>query len=224
MSHSDEEELDATQEESASLPIVRKIQAVKFADAFTRILAKRNAKESGLEKLGTKVEKKQKVESKDEAEAQLAVRKSREHKLMLKKRGHILPLKKGEDTEVDQQNRRLLVTATRGVVQLFNAVRKAQREIEEDNPTPKSSKVGFLAELKGAATQSAGGRESLPMHPQSDGPIQDARAESSWDVLRDDFLAGRNRLRDWDKDGEEDAHEKGSGSANVDDESGESDF
>jgi hypothetical protein len=46
--------------------------------------------------------------------------------MLLRRRGHAKPSRRGDDPEADALERRLLVTATRGVVRLFNAVSAPQ--------------------------------------------------------------------------------------------------
>ena len=90
--------------------------------------------------------------------------------------------------------RALLVTATRGVVQLFNAVSRAKTAREEaaaaggEAKAEKALPRAFLAELRRAAAGGApGGGEKKP----------------GWDVLGDDFARGGDggRLRAWERGG-----------------------
>lgn len=74
------------------------------------------------------------------------------------------------------------------------------------------TKAGFLDQLKGTAKPGAPGsnvdhkgRTALAMFPATSeqGSIAAAAEQpgggSTWEVFREDFLHGRNRLRDWDK-------------------------
>jgi hypothetical protein len=49
----------------------------------------------------------------------------------LRERGHVVPARGVLDVAVDQGEKRLLSTATKGVVRLFNAVSKAQRDASD---------------------------------------------------------------------------------------------
>lgn len=57
------------------------------------------------------------------APVQAQARDAKQRRLLLRRRGHSKPSRRGDDTEADAYERRMLVTATRGVVRLFNAVR-----------------------------------------------------------------------------------------------------
>eukprot|EP00854_Cymbomonas_tetramitiformis_P009050 gene9050-10724_t len=176
--------------------------SASLGGAFAKILGKRNLKGQGaLERLEKKAKQKSQ-EEKEEALAQSDVRLGRERRKALKHRGHVPATKPGEDPESDAYERRLLITSTKGVVGLFNAVRKEQREIEEEEgraaPTLSAqSKSSFLTELRGAAMKSPGAKTALEMLPASQ--PQPAANTSSWEVFRDDFLTGRSKLKDWDK-------------------------
>jgi len=106
--------------------------------------------------------------------------------------------------------RRLLVTATRGVVQLFNAVSKAQKAgggaagddaagasggtLASRAAAAKAAPRVFLQELRKAA---AGGPPPAAAPPPG-------RAAAGWDVLGDSYARGGSaaRLRAWDKPGQ----------------------
>lgn len=57
------------------------------------------------------------------APAQAQARDAKQRRMLLRRRGHAKPSRRGDDPEADAFERRMLVTATRGVVRLFNAVR-----------------------------------------------------------------------------------------------------
>lgn len=80
--------------------------------------------------------------------------------------------------------RRLLATATRGAVALFNAVAKAQRVAKADKPKQKSggkpvSRDSFMSMIRAGVTE------------------EDAGNKAAW--LEDDFLTAKSRrLKDWE--------------------------
>jgi len=94
--------------------------------------------------------------------------------------------------------------ATRGVVQLFNAVRKQQKTVEDklkeagssvrrqDNVLKSVSKGNFLDMLKGSSTNDNANTD-VPQTETAD------KAGSSWRVLRDDFMMGA-KMKDWDQE------------------------
>ena len=96
------------------------------------------------------------------------------------------------DPAADARERALLTTATRGVVHLFNAVAKAQRERREAAAAggarqAAAPKASFLAELRRAAT--GGG----------DAGAGAAGGAPGWDVLREGYGMGRTGLKEWDR-------------------------
>jgi len=60
------------------------------------------------------------------APAQAQAREAKQRRMLLRRRGHAKPSRRGDDPEADAYERRMLVTATRGVVRLFNAVHAPQ--------------------------------------------------------------------------------------------------
>lgn len=85
--------------------------------------------------------------------------------------------KKGEDPALDAREKQLQKLATRGVVLLFNAVNKAQRQKREAEAAGLkgakalkaqpglSSKAGFFAELKAGAKQAVAGLQGEQLVP-----------------------------------------------------------
>jgi hypothetical protein len=116
--------------------------------------------------------------------------------LQLRAAGHAPPKPRGADPEVDAYERALVTTATRGVVHLFNAVAKAQRERREAaaaggaRPAAAAPKASFLQELRRAAAGGAGGAD--PGAPP-------AKGAPGWDVLREGYGMGRTGLKEWDR-------------------------
>lgn len=125
---------------------------------------------------------------------------------------------RGVDPAADARERQLLKLATRGVVLLFNAVTKAQKQKQEADAAgskaaakaAKAAKTGIFAELKAgaraaaditaapaaAAAGSAGGRKKQQQQ-QGDGEA----GGSGWAVLGEGFpgLTGGTKMKDWDK-------------------------
>jgi hypothetical protein len=104
------------------------------------------------------------------------------------------------------------VTATRGVVHLFNAVAKAQRERRDAAASgargaaaAAAPRTSFLSELRRVAASSADA-------PAPGGAAAGAPAVApGWDVLREGFGMGRTGLKEWDKGGRAAAGGKASG-------------
>lgn len=142
----------------------------------------------------------------------LAVRKAR--KKELDSIGRTRP-------DVLQKNAEKVLTkiATRGVVQLFNAVREQQKDLksklrEAGGSFRKQEKVfknidkdSFVDILTGGkekpVTDLVGGppaskKPKTEVKDEEDAGV-DKEQSSSWNILRDDFMLGA-KMRDWDKD------------------------
>jgi hypothetical protein len=132
--------------------------------------------------------------------------------------------KKGADPAHDVREKQLQKLATRGVVLLFNAVNKAQKQKREAEASgakaPKgkaaaAGKSGILAELKAksakvAAATAAGGEQLVPGSAAAaaaagaaDGAKQQQQqyGGAGWEVLGEGFpgLTGGVKMKDWDK-------------------------
>ncbi|KAL6442202.1 hypothetical protein ACFW04_002463 [Cataglyphis niger] len=110
----------------------------------------------------------------------------------------------------DQEREKMLQKiATRGVVQLFNAVKQQQTSINT-----KLSQAGPLERKREQALKSIdknafldilmGGSKSIPIdnNAKSKKLVEETNSKNKddkiWDVLRDDFVMGA-KLKDWDK-------------------------
>ena len=104
--------------------------------------------------------------------------------------------------------------ATKGVVQLFNAVREQQKTLKtqlnsvgnsvlkRDKVLKNIDKTGFLEVLSGGkkrkveSTKAAEPKVKKLKAEVKDEPAED---ESTWKILRDDYMMGA-KMKDWDKD------------------------
>lgn len=133
----------------------------------------------------------------------------------------------------DRERERILQKiATKGVVQLFNAVKQQQTEINT-----KLSQAGPLERKREQVLKSIdknsfldilmGGSKSIPV----DNPVKPEavvvqtenkdKDNKTWSVLRDDFVMGA-KLKDWDKEDEEEEEEaENDSSASEDMDSGD---
>eukprot|EP01024_Parvocaulis_polyphysoides_P012347 TRINITY_DN1444_c0_g1_i4.p4 TRINITY_DN1444_c0_g1~~TRINITY_DN1444_c0_g1_i4.p4 ORF type:complete len:137 (+),score=40.12 TRINITY_DN1444_c0_g1_i4:858-1268(+) len=133
----------------------------------------------------------------------------------MRKRGHVRVGKKGDDVAADAFEKQLQRVATRGVVQLFNAVAKAQKVQRETHATKgraqaaKMTKASITAELQKAKQTTADQKE--------EGEKQNA----GWRVLQDDFtgLPIMGRMKDWDREQEDMADEDADNAMQLDDDS-----
>lgn len=132
---------------------------------------------------------------------------TRIEKKELREKAHLYP-----QSVTDTKEKDLVKLATRGVVKLFNAVSKAQKvqasaDGRDARVVAKQSKAAFLAEVKGSGTSVAvGNKRRLPS--SSEPPFKFETSESQnqstsrWSVVKDDFMIGKQKLKDWDKDEE----------------------
>merc|ERR1719318_1801425 len=133
-----------------------------------------------------------------------------------------LALRKARKREVDSIGRKipdvldrnaekaLAKIATRGVVQLFNAVREQQKDIksklkEAGGSFRKQEKVfknidknSFVEILTGKSISKPLG-EPVAKKPKTEVKDENEENQSSWNILRDDFMLGA-KMRDWDKE------------------------
>ncbi|XP_066467803.1 RRP15-like protein [Tiliqua scincoides] len=178
-----------------------------WADAMAKVLNKKVPKSQPTILLKNKVcEKERKKEKQERLEKRRQLDKKREWEMMCRVKPDVA---KDRDSE-----RNLQRIATRGVVQLFNAVRKHQRNVDEKMKEAGSSErkraklissvskrdfINVLRGMDGTEVEQNVARKSLKNkqgQPKSEeGP--------AWSILRDDFMMGAS-MKDWDKqsDGE----------------------
>ncbi|XP_072436864.1 RRP15-like protein isoform X1 [Chiloscyllium punctatum] len=118
-----------------------------------------------------------------------------------------------EDQETERAFQKI---ATRGVVQLFNAVRKHQtnvdKKIKEVGGSEQKrakllssvSKKDFIDVLRGSEVNV---RQGLAARPVDNVKKVKVKSEDSaaWNILRDDFMMGAT-MKDWDKESDEEAN------------------
>ncbi|XP_017564617.2 RRP15-like protein [Pygocentrus nattereri] len=169
-----------------------------WAEAMAKILRKKTPddkpcillKNKQRDKISEK-ERKEKLEKKKQAD------KKRAWEMMCRVKPDVVQDKEKE--------RNLQRTATRGVVQLFNAVRKHQQNLDEKmkevgeserkkakvlSSVSKKDFIDILRGTAGAATPTIKKEKHMPEEPKDEKP--------AWSVLRDDFMMGAS-MKDWDK-------------------------
>ncbi|XP_037072647.1 RRP15-like protein [Pollicipes pollicipes] len=116
----------------------------------------------------------------------------------------VMGRKKPDIREKDRE-KTLCKIATRGVVQLFNAVRKQQQEVQGQLKEAGGSIRKTERALKGVSKQAflerlRAGVDSEPAPPAAQEHGEEAAdGRASWSVLRDDYLPEAG-LKDWDQD------------------------
>ena len=176
-----------------------------FARAFSNLVGDAADGEGAGDVLPkTKKQRRQEAEARREKKVKAAEKK---RKLELREKGHVVPIKGVADPSSDQLERKLLQTATRGVVRLFNAVSQAQRAAAEKKAEGGSakkkdmSKAEFLAQLRASALGKATPAHLLGVDAEQN---KEESKGGKWDVLTDGYLMGRNKMKDWDKGTRED--------------------
>jgi len=185
----------------------------KNSDKTVSVLSK--AKKDNVKQKKTKQNKENASdEESDEVEEKvlepLAVRKAR--KKELDSIGRTRP-------DILQRNAEKALTrvATRGVVQLFNAVREQQKDIKTKlkeaggsmrkqekvyKNIDKNSFVDILTGGKSKVSDMTGAPASKKAKVEDDIKEEEDDKSSSWNILRDDFMLGA-KMKDWDKDSDD---------------------
>lgn len=237
-SDADDDDSDGGRHRSAKQPtsFSKGHKGASFARAFSKVLETKAkpslASTSGKDVILADSKSLRKRKAEDEA-AKQAQRTNKLLKMELRQRGHLSVPKKGENPEHDLREKQLLKLATKGVVLLFNAVAKAQKQKQEAVLTGKKAKLSrasFLAELtKGAAATEAGGLGAGPSSAPGTvlGAAMGAPASSDsqgWKVLKDGFtgFASSGKMKDWDRQAEGDSDDGRDQVSDVDSE-GDSD-
>uniref|UniRef100_A0A8C7CFA2 RRP15-like protein n=1 Tax=Oncorhynchus kisutch TaxID=8019 RepID=A0A8C7CFA2_ONCKI len=192
-----------------------------WAEAMAKILQKKTpASKPSILLKNKELDKMKEKEKKESLERKKQTDKRRAWEMMCREK---------PDVVKDRENERNLQrVATRGVVQLFNAVRKHQKTVDEKvkeaggSERKKAkllssvSKKDFINVLRGTE----GGSEVVTKtERQMTG--REAEEKPAWSVLRDDFMMGAS-MKDWDKESDEEGGEQ-EAPEGVEDDNSESD-
>lgn len=172
-----------------------------WADAMAKILSKKTPRSKPTILVKNKELEKEKEKLKQERlEKRKQLDKKREWEMMCRVKPDVV-----QDKETERNLQRI---ATRGVVQLFNAVQKHQKNVDEKVKEAGSSvrkraklistvsKRDFISVLRGldgsANEKSSAGRNAKAAQSEAsdEGP--------AWTILRDDFMMGAS-MKDWDR-------------------------
>lgn len=192
-------------------------KAASFAKAFAKVIGKPAAGTATAPPSTSKaaavpiLAKSKSLAERQAKDAQLVVkdREAKRARLEMKQRGRVQPKPKGQDPDADATEKELLKTATRGVVKLFNAVAKAQKQMRESQDmtgnrlkAAKASRSSFIDELKnrqsGGKVKDVKGRNGNEEDKDND---ENGGKQPGWDVLKDGFagLGGGSKMKDWDR-------------------------
>ncbi|XP_056290459.1 RRP15-like protein [Pseudoliparis swirei] len=175
-----------------------------WADAMAKILGKKTpeSRTSILVK-NKELDKMKEKEKKEQLERKKQVDKKRVWEMMAREKPDVV-----KDRETEKALQRI---ATRGVVQLFNAVRKHQKTIDI-----KLKEVGGSERKKAKFLSSVSKKDFIDVLRRTEGgsgassKTEDTAAaaaedQSSWKVLSDDFMMGAT-MKDWDKEEDDTAN------------------
>nr|XP_046255285.1 RRP15-like protein [Scatophagus argus] len=174
-----------------------------WADAMAKILGKKTveSKTSILVK-NKELDKIKEKERREQLERKTQVDKKRAWEIMCREKPDIV-----KDREAERALQR---TATRGVVQLFNAVRKHQKTVNDkvnEIGGSERKKAKFLSSFSKKdfidVLRTEGGSTVASKNETGSAAVADGKP--AWSVLRDDFMMGAT-MKDWDKDSDEDKH------------------
>uniref|UniRef100_H3AJ23 RRP15-like protein n=1 Tax=Latimeria chalumnae TaxID=7897 RepID=H3AJ23_LATCH len=181
-----------------------------WADAMARILGKKALEKKPVILAKNREREKQKAKEKQERlERKKQIDRKREWEMMCRVKPDIV-----SDREVERSLQKLATSLmNRGVVQLFNAVRKHQKNVgdkireaggserKKNKLMTSVSKRDFISVLRGkegrAPEQSMPGKTAKGKQAtvkSEDGP--------AWNILRDDFMMGAT-MKDWDRESDE---------------------
>uniref|UniRef100_A0A8C6WJ74 RRP15-like protein n=1 Tax=Neogobius melanostomus TaxID=47308 RepID=A0A8C6WJ74_9GOBI len=191
-----------------------------WADAMAKILGKKTPQnQSSILQKNKELEKVKEKEREEQLERRKKVDKKRSWEMLCRVKPNIVKDKEAEKT--------LQRVATRGVVQLFNAVRKHQKTIDE-----KVKEVGGSERKKAKILSSVSKKDFIDVLRRTEegsgktvkkekaAAVKQEQEEPAWSVLRDDFMMGAT-MKDWDKDS--DGEEQGAKTGRAKEEDSDSD-
>ncbi|NXM71654.1 RRP15 protein, partial [Serilophus lunatus] len=174
-----------------------------WADAMAKVLNKKIPQnKSTILSKNKSLEKERQKEKQERLEKRMKLDKKREWEMMCRVKPDVV-----KDREKERNLQRI---ATRGVVQLFNAVRTHQKNIDEKikkvgsserrrakllSSVSKKDFIDVLRNMEGAK----GGKSLAGKATKSRQDEVKSEERSEWNILRDDFMMGAS-MKDWDKE------------------------
>lgn len=172
---------------------------VGWADAMAKILNKKTTNKAPILVKNKELEKEKEKFRKERLERRAQLDKKREWEMMCRVKPDVVTDKEAE--------RNLQRIATRGVVQLFNAVQKHQKNVDEKVKEAGGSirkraklistvsKKDFISVLRGMDGSSQKSGKKL----KDEQGTENSEEGPSWKILRDDFMMGA-AMKDWDRE------------------------
>ncbi|XP_071595779.1 RRP15-like protein [Heliangelus exortis] len=185
-----------------------------WADAMAKVLNKKIPQnKSTILAKNKKLEKGREKEKQERREKRMKLHKKQEWEMMCRVKPDVV---KDRDKE-----RNLQRIATRGVVQLFNAVRMHQKNVDEKVKKAGSSdrqrakllssvsKKDFIDVLRNMEGDKGSKNTAVRAGKRKKGEVKSEEGPE-WKILRDDFMMGAS-MKDWDKesDGEGSIEQEG---------------
>ncbi|NXS54076.1 RRP15 protein, partial [Brachypteracias leptosomus] len=173
-----------------------------WADAMAKVLNKKIPQnKSTILAKNKRLEKEKEKEKQERLEKRMKLDKKREWEMMCRVKPDVV-----KDREKERNLQRI---ATRGVVQLFNAVRMHQKNVDEKVKKAGSSErqrakllssvskkdfINVLRNMEGAKGSNSAGKATK----SKQGEVKSEEGPE-WNILRDDFMMGAS-MKDWDKE------------------------
>nr|XP_035145216.1 RRP15-like protein [Callithrix jacchus] len=174
-----------------------------WADAMAKVLNKKTPESKPTILVKNKKLEKEKEKLKQERQEKIKQRDKRmEWEMMCRVKPDVV-----QDKETERNLQRI---ATRGVVQLFNAVQKHQKNVDEKVKEAGSSirkrtklistvsKKDFISVLRGM-DESTNETTSSKKKPKAKQTEVKSEEGPGWTILRDNFMMGAS-MKDWDKE------------------------
>ncbi|XP_074844712.1 RRP15-like protein [Carettochelys insculpta] len=181
-----------------------------WADAMARVLNKKIPKSKSTILVKSKeLEKEREKIKQEKLEKKRQLDRKREWEMMCRVKPDV-----AKDRETERNFQRI---ATRGVVQLFNAVRKHQKNIDEKVKEAGTSnrkraklissvsKKDFIDILRGSEGIKREQSSSAGKNWKSKQGEVKSDEEPAWNILRDDFMMGAS-MKDWDKESDRESN------------------
>ncbi|NXL13781.1 RRP15 protein, partial [Setophaga kirtlandii] len=223
------EALDGDDEDEAAAPdsVAEEATSSKggpssgWADAMAKVLNKKIPQnKSTILAKNKSLEKEREKKKQERQEKKMRLDKKREWEMMCRVKPDVV-----KDREKERNLQRI---ATRGVVQLFNAVRTHQKKMEEEvkkaggserkraklmSSVSKRDFIDVLRNMEGTkGAKNPAGKATI----SKEGEVKSEEGPE-WNILRDDFMMGAS-MKDWDKESDGEGNsEEGSGLKQEDD-------
>ncbi|CAG4954254.1 unnamed protein product [Parnassius apollo] len=181
----------------SSKPKNKKTLVLSRAKKHSEIIKKDKDEKPAFEVVGDSEQTKNEERKEELVSSEPPIKKKRHEKSTIRLKPNIL--------EKDRE-RLLTKIATKGVVQLFNAVRNQQKtlekELNKDLTESKKEKILKKFDKRAFLDTLMGQTKSIVVDVQTQSLKNEVKTEEEkpkWNALRDDFMMGA-KMKDWDKE------------------------